>query len=192
MNTNTEGFINDEKFYELYKQLSATHKPDKVKIEKECLEAIGLVIVKFQRLESTMQDLVGWFLDIQDRQRMMKIITLRMSFKNLVSTARALSSEVNFHRNSDLELLLNKALDAEEIRNQIIHSLWTSGPRIKADLKNKVGLIFKFEDYSSDELMEIAITIDQLDTAFNSITFEYLQYSYEHGNPLKGYLIISS
>jgi hypothetical protein len=192
MNKNTEGFINDQKFYELFKQLSATYKPDKAIMEKERLEAIGLVIVKFQTMESTIQNFIGWFLDIQDRQRMAKIITLKISFRNLVSTVRALSYEVNYHRNSELELLLNKALDAEEIRNQIVHSIWTSGPRMKADLKDRDGLVYKFEDYSSEELMAIATTIDQLDTAFRSIIHEYVEYSYDHGNPLRGFLKIKS
>jgi hypothetical protein len=190
MNRHTEEFLNDQSFCELYKQLYATHKPIKAKFTKEHLEAIGLIIVKFQRLEYTIQDSLGWLLDIQNRQRMTRIITAKMSFRNLISTMKALLKEVKFQRPLDLELLLNKALAAEDIRNQMVHSLWTSNHRLKSDL-SKDGFI-NVEDHSPDELIAIATTIDQLDTAIDAIIFEYLVYRCDNGDPPKGFVVINS
>jgi hypothetical protein len=65
------------------------------------------------------------------------------------------------------------------VRNQLIHSIWTSGPRLKVDL-SRHGLQYKFEQYSIDDLKRIVATIDHLDTAIEALMFKWLEPSPSH------------
>jgi hypothetical protein len=86
----------------------------------------------------------------------------------------ALARQKKFDRLADLEKLINMTNKAEEIRNQLIHSVWTSGARIKTNINLKNGLVNSWEYYSNDELLKIAEQIDKIDTAIDAIAFEYI------------------
>jgi hypothetical protein len=51
MNQSTRDFLDDSKFECLFTALYETHKPQKPSLKPETLQAIGEIIVTFQRLE---------------------------------------------------------------------------------------------------------------------------------------------
>jgi len=59
MNNETQQFVDNEDFDRLFNALHSTHKPRKAVLEDGKLAALGLAIVKFQRLESTPGDAVA-------------------------------------------------------------------------------------------------------------------------------------
>jgi hypothetical protein len=184
MDQNTDDFITDRDFALLYDQLFATHNPTKANIGEEELRAIGLVVVKFQRLESTVVSFIGLLLGHE--QKVVNILTVKHSFKNLITILMALAMQKEFHRLDDLRKLTNMANKAEEIRNQLIHSVWTTGPRIKTDINQRKGLIHKYEYYSKGELLQIAEQVDKVDTAIDAIKFDYVEHCQKNGVILSG------
>jgi hypothetical protein len=186
MEQNTSNFITDSEFTLLYEQLFATHKPRKANIDEKKLQAIGLVIVKFQRMENTIRSFIGLLADLGHEQSVVDILSVKHSFKNLVVTLMALAIHKGFHRLDDLKKLIDMASKAEEIRNQLIHSVWTSGPRLKTDIDRKKGLVHKFENYTEDELLQIAEQIDKIDTSIDAINFDYIDHCKNNGIILNG------
>ena len=189
MNKETSKILNDEEFEKLYQQLTDLIRINKNNISDDHLKAIGMITVKFQKLEFSLKILLGFLLDIHNRQRITNILTSGMPFKNILEVLSALSKEVKFHRISDLDLLIKKAKQVEEIRNQIIHSLWTYSGRLKTKINNK-RLVHKFEEYSPDELMNIANMIDKIDSAIMSITADYIDNCVKSGIQLKGVKVV--
>lgn len=186
MEQNTINFITDPEFASLYEQLSATHTPNKANIDEEKLRAIGLVIVKFQRLEFTIRSFISLLSNLANDQQVFNILTVKHSFKNLITTLMALARQKKFHRLEDLTNLINMADRAEDIRNQLIHSVWTSGARVKSNIDRKNGLVSKWEYYGKDELLKIAEQIDKIDTAIDAIKFDYIMYCGNNGIILNG------
>ena len=86
----------------------------------------------------------------------------------------------------NLRVLIKKAAKAEEIRNKLIHSVWTSGGRFKTSIKTKKGVYTVFESYSDEELSQIAEMVDKIDTSIDAIKFDYIKYCYEKGINLNG------
>ena len=91
-----------------------------------------------------------------------------------------------FHRKKDLLFLIKKAGQAEQIRNQIVHSLWTSGPRLKIDVSSKKGLQHKWEKYTPEEIKSIAEQIDRIDSAVGRLMHDYIDFCHNNGNTPKG------
>ncbi len=186
MNQNTSDFITNHDFNLLCEQLSATHNPSKPNIDDEKLRAIGLAIVKFQRLEMTVSSFIRLLSNLGHEQNVFTILTVKHSFRNLVTTLKALAIEQEFHRMDDLDKLINMASKAEEIRNQLIHSIWTSRSQIKTNINQRNGLICKFEYYDKDDLIQIVEQIDKIDTAIDAIKWDYIMYCNENGTVLNG------
>ena len=175
MNEETKQFIENKNFDKLFRELSKSHKPVKAEIDNKKLEALGLIIIKFQRLENTIRWFIGVLANICNDQPLVNILTVKNSFNNLLLVLSAISTHKNFHREEELELLINQCYKAEEIRNQLIHSVWTSGLRLKTGLKKKNGVQHKSENYSAEELFSIADKIDKLDTSIDAIQFGFIQ-----------------
>jgi len=171
MNPESKQFLENKEVLDLLEKLAATHKPIKAELKPKRLEALGLTLVKFQRLEFTVRRLIGAISGFSGNPRILDIVTVKNSFSSLLAVLRALSIEVEFSQHDDLNLLIAHCYRVEQVRNQLIHSVWTSGPRMKTDIKSKMGLKHKFEDYSVDDLNQIASQIDLLDTAMEAIMF---------------------
>jgi len=189
MNDETKQFVENSEFETLFKELSEKHKPIKAKVSGKKLEALGLVIIKFQRLESTIRMFIRTLANTGDQQLMM-ILTAKNSFKHLLLVLSAVASYKEFHRKDDLDFLINQCYKAEEIRNQLIHSVWTAGPRLKANLKKKQGLQHKSETYSEEELNKIADKIDKIDTVMSAIEYHFIEDCLKKGINLKGVKVI--
>lgn len=173
MNEDTRKFVEDPEFDALYRELSSAHRPIKPDIDQERLSALGLMIVRFQRLEHSIRSFIRILSYLPD-QKLLDILTVKYSFKNLLSVLSSLAKHRNFAYKTELDKLLKSCSRAEEVRNQLLHSIWTSGPRLKVDL-SKHGLQYKFELYSIDDLKRIAAKIDHLDTAIEALMFKGLE-----------------
>ncbi len=190
MNEETKHIVEDKKFEELFESLHEKHKPIKPKIDERKLAAIGLVIVRFQGLEFTIRWFIGMLSNICNDQPLVNIQTVKYSFKNLVLVLSALAKEKGFHRIDDLEFLIKKCYSVEQIRNQLIHSVWTTGPRMKSDLSSKRGLQHKSENFSCEELEAIAETIKKLDTSMSAIEHDYIQHCIDSGETPNGVRVV--
>lgn len=190
MNEETLKFINDDNFDNLFDDLSKITKPIKPEIHAKNLQAIGLVIVKFQRLESNIRSFIGFLANIGGGGHLVDIFTVKSSFGNLVTILSSLAIENDFHRKDDLALLLKKAGKAEQIRNQLVHSVWTSGPRIKTTINSKKGVVHSSEHYEENELMDIASLIDKIDTAIFCMSHDWKDHCKKQGNTPKGVVYV--
>jgi hypothetical protein len=186
MNEDTKRFLRDTKFDDLHEALSATHKPVKAAHKPATLQGIGRIVVTFQRLEKTVIRFIGILANIGDQQTVLSIFAAKVSFGSLMAILSALAIERKIYRNDDLDFLLVKAAKAEGIRNQIIHSLWSSGPRLKASLHRRKGLALTAERYEDGELEKIAEQISKLDTAIDALCFDYIEQCHKDGHTPKG------
>jgi len=126
------------------------------------LTHIGDITVSFALLESTIQLFVGSL--IREHQRIGRIITAELSFRNL----RALLISLYLERHGDdddykiLNSLIRRAAKLENDRNLIIHSTWGAGKdanhitRIKTTAKVKHGIKSQFINVSVDSLKATA------------------------------------
>lgn len=190
MNKETQNFIENAKIDELFTNLNQKHKPIKPKISKEKLKGIGLIIVKFQRLEHTIKCFVVMLSNSCNDQTLANIMTVRDSFSNLLLKLSALSEHRNFHKKEDLDFLIIQCYRAEEIRNQINHSIWTVGPRFKTILKKNKGVRYQSENYTPEELLAIADKIDKIDTSISALDFEFVQKRIDDGSTPNGVRVI--
>lgn len=189
MNPDTEQKITDERFRQLFEKLYEKHKPVKAQLEPARLEQIGLVIVKFQRLESTLLKFIKLLADIDAAEAV--IVTIKSSFKNLLDIVAALATHKGIADAEDVKFLVTKAAAAEDVRNQLIHSVWSKGPRFKTNLNRSKGLVTTVEDYTVEDLRMIAEWIDQLDTSFDALAHRFIDQCHEQGVPLKNVVFVS-
>lgn len=162
MNTETKNTIQDIKFDEFYKRLLDNHKPLKSAPTKKTCKNIGSIVVNFQLLEYNLIRLIEVLTGLH--QKTNDIITAKHSFKSLVEIIKLLIIDKGQY-SEELELLFNKCFKAEEIRNQIIHSLWVTGGRMKTKAHHKKGIIYGHENYSNSEEEEISKWLIKLNTA---------------------------
>lgn len=166
-----EEFINDKKFDEV---LQKVRSPNVVtvptKIPEEKLKAIGLIIARFQRLELTIMDFIHYLIDSDINNKPITYILLaRTPFKKLVEILVALSVKQSYSEQENLKYLLTKANQAEEIRNTIVHSVWSWGIRSKIKFNKQKQLVFESEDLAADTLQQVATKVYELDIALNNL-----------------------
>jgi hypothetical protein len=190
MNPDTEQKLADKHFQELFEKLNAKHKPIKAQAEPARLECIGLIVVRFQRLEMTLLSFIKLLADIDATEA--QIVTVKSSFKNLLSMIAALAVHKKISDLEDVRVLIKTANDAEDIRNQLLHSVWSAGPRFKRDLDRKKGLVTKIENYTVEDLRAIATWVDKLDTSFDALAFRYIDECLAQGIALKNVRVVSS
>ncbi|MDP8208593.1 MAG: hypothetical protein P9L92_18160 [Candidatus Electryonea clarkiae] len=186
MNKETQQFIQDDEFKVLYENLHKKFNPIKPNINPENLQAIGLIIIKFQRLEMNILTFVRILANLGDDQKLADILTAKASFGSLLVILSSLAIEREFRQMKELKLLINKSGQAEKIRNQIVHSVWSSEPRLKKNISIQKGIKYQSETYEKGELRLVAETVDNLDTAMAALCHDYMDYCYNHGITLKG------
>ncbi len=160
-------FVEDETFNELYEQLIKSHNPIKADISDEHLQAIGFLVVRFQRLETTIRRFLMCVFGLASRQIDFDMLVNKLSFRNLVTTFKAFMKDNNSSRCDDVVRLLNKALTAGDMRNNIIHSIHFSEKAMKIRLGKKSLMIEK------EDIVKIAEVINELDTAIEALKFDY-------------------
>jgi hypothetical protein len=148
-------------------------------IPAQHLQAIGLITVNFAKLENA----VEWFIWslMGQNENIGLIITAELSFRNLV----ALLSSLSKAKINDTEVLieldkaLKKALEAEQKRNTILHSLWGQGQtrdtvtRIKKTAKISKGLQHQVEEMTAEDITSIANFIDNACLTIQSLSDHY-------------------
>ena len=140
------------------------------------LQEIGKITVNFAFLEDVISFFVWTW--ISKDQTVGQIITAELSFRNLI----ALLSSIFRHRTEDsekvkmLDALLKRALQLEEKRNIITHSVWAGGKtpdtdtitRVKRSAKIYKGLRHQFEQIGVADLnkiaKEIAVLAEEIQT----------------------------
>jgi len=133
-----------------------------IPLSDEHLRCIGKVSANFALLEEMVAFCI-WSL-IGNEQRLGQIITVELSFRQKVAL---FSSLYRYRVNSseepaELKQLLDRATQAEEKRNAIIHALWGTGgaketvTRFKATAKRASGLKFVSQEMSVQDLDGVA------------------------------------
>ncbi len=189
--TETQQFLNDKKLNELYDSLHKTHKPIKATISDDTLRDIGKIIVTFQRLEHTVHSFIGILANVMNNQTTWRILTAELPFKNSLWMLSNLANQTSFPQLDELNKLVDKAFKAEEIRNQIVHSIWTSGPRFKTTAKKK-GVKFVSETYENGELADIWNQIDKIDTSIDALDRKYIEWCRDCGDIPNGVKFVSN
>ncbi len=156
-------------------------------VPDEHLKHIGDMTVSFAMLESVIR-FFTWML-FNDNQRVGQIVTAELSFSRL----RALLISLYLERFGDdddfitLRSLLQRAAVAEEKRNQITHSMWGAGgdadtiTRIKTTAKEKDGIKFHHEKFSSGDLSNFVAEIKALALEIQDFSISLT----EQGKPFK-------
>lgn len=190
MNPQTEQFLEDREFNALLDELRKHHRPIKAEIASERLEGIGLIVVKFQRLEMTLQQSIVTFAGLAGRHPVGGAMTVSMSFGRLLDTLAAVSEAVAFPRKDELRFLIKKAGQAERVRNQVVHSVWTREHRLKKRAVRTKGVIFSSESYDPGDLRRIADQIDGVDTAIEALMFAWMESATARGEKIPGVRLI--
>ncbi len=170
MDDTIKRFINDKKFDKVSEKVRCSNVLTvPTKIPEEKLKAIGLIIARFQRLELTITDFIHYLIDSDINNKPITYILLaRTSFNKLIEILASLSIKQSYNEQENLNFLLTKANRAEEIRNSIVHSVWSWGIRSKTKIKKK-QLVFESENLTADTLERVADKIYKLDVAFNNL-----------------------
>lgn len=171
MDDTIDRFINDKEFDEVSEKVRCSNVLTvPTKIPEEKLKAIGLIIARFQRLELTIMDFIHYLIysDINNKP-ITYILLARTSFKRLIEILASLSIKQSYNEQENLNLLLTKANQAEEIRNTIVHSVWSCGIRSKIKINRQKHLVFESENLTADTLERVADTIYKLYVAFNNL-----------------------
>lgn len=171
MDNTIERFINDEEFDKVAQKVRCSDVvivPTEIPEDK--LKAIGLIIARFQRLELTIMDFIHYLIN-PDRKNKPITYTLltRASFKKLIEILAALSIEQSYGEQENLNYLLTKSNQAEEIRNTIVHSVWSWGIRSRLKFNKQKQLVFESENLTASTLEQVAATVYKLDIAFSDL-----------------------
>jgi hypothetical protein len=145
-------------------------------LSDEFYVALGRVTAHFAVLESQIEFLT-WSLIGRD-QRLGQIVTAELPFRGVV----ALLSSIFRHRvdaealRSELEGILNRAMEVEQRRNRVTHSEWGMGDapdtrtRIKVTARKGKGIRHEFEQMKASDIEVIAVDASRVAT-------ELLQFS---------------
>ena len=171
MDNTIERFINDKEFDEVSQKVRCSNVVTvPTKIPEEKLKAIGLIIARFQRLELTITDFIHYLIDSDINNKPITYILLaRTPFKKLVEILVSLSIKQSYDEQENLKYLLTKANQAEEIRNVIVHSVWSWGIRSKIKINKQKQLVFESENLTADTLERVAAKVYELDIALNNL-----------------------
>jgi len=163
----TRQFIENAELRDLHARLSATHRPVKADVPEEHLRALGLLTVRFQRLELNLRQLCAalYGLTAVGQRRVLG----ELPFGRLIKCTRAAAADLPDHLGADVVLLCKLAGLAEQARNRLVHSVWTSGPRMKL-AKGE----FRFEQFEPGELLSVVGAIDWLDTCADALCWEVM------------------
>ena len=171
MDADTIQKINDPEFKKLAEGVLANHNPFKANIQELTLQSLGLLVVRFQQLENYVSELIR--ISLHDELNATEIITSQLSFKNLVSVAGAMVEKSNYTKKDQIFKALNKARQAEEIRNKLMHSSWVVGAFIKAKIKSQNKFDVIFTGYQPNEIQQIASWVDTLDSVMQALAKDY-------------------
>lgn len=143
----------------------------------ELKTAIGEVIVEFQGLENTLQDVVSMVMPCAPAISWM--VTAHLSFKNLCALLPALYR----HQYPDddlvdeLEEILGQATSCEQQRNTIVHSFWGYGQSTKRTARRE--LKFSQQIHVDDsQIRAISRKCSEVNTRVVAFTFKLAE---KHG-----------
>lgn len=127
-------------------------------LSEDHLRAIGRITVNFSQLEATLR-LIIWSYSGLETQRTGQILTSELSFRKLLVVFESLVYE---HwpiedRLDALKPLMDEGRKLNDRRNQIIHSMWTSGGSPNEALRTKP------RQKKGYQLIPETLTVEQLD-----------------------------
>lgn len=193
MNEETIKFVESDFLKTKYKELKKTHCPIKAEIRDDILIGIGLLIVKFQRLEFTIKNFIVFLLEKLHEREMIEMLIGRVPYKELVGIMIAVSAKTTWSYHEDVLQLSKLANEAAKIRNDVVHSIWFHDGRMKKKLNKKTGEVkAKFEKYSDKDIKNIAGAIDELDTCIDALAFRYVEEATNSGRKIPGVKTVSS
>lgn len=156
--------------------------------QEELITQIGYIIVYFNILEMTVQDLVGSL--INEHQAVGQIITAQLSFR----ATRDLVMSLYFERHgkdsdfSTLDGLLKECAAIEGKRNLFVHSTWLFDEDPTEILRHKItsnGLLkFQFDPTSVDDLCRVSESIKNLDTRIQAFQIMLIKNGKMKNNPI--------
>ncbi len=139
--------------------------------EKRFLATLGSVSLGLENIHNALSSIAIAL--VAGEATATQIVLNKLSFKNLVEVVGSLAKHKGIDDLDRLLFVLEKAAQAEEIRNQLVHSQWgapnddvNAGTRFKTKISRKKGIEYTFEDYSHQDLEDI---IDFFRKVHNSV-----------------------
>jgi hypothetical protein len=150
-------------------------------IASETYLALGEMIVRYNRVESTMKSFIAVLVDHKDF-RVDHAITAGMPFKGLQRLLMSLYRYRQTDPNAVGELgqLLNRIGDLETRRNELIHSNWTFNPELskayRSDVKAKfaTGLNIINEEYDIEQVKALSKDLQNVGKELGTIETDWL------------------
>ena len=164
----------------------------KLPLTDEQLKQIGRITANFSFLEFVLSFCICGL--INDDQRVGQIITSQMSFQNLVHLLGSLFKHRGFdaEKITAFDKLLGEAMQIEQRRNEITHSIWAThqdegkSSRVKITARFKKGFEMQWEPMGVDELKQIADSITNVAHKIQYFTIETMtNISFENEKPQK-------
>ena len=171
MSNTIEQFVDEKELDEVSKEIcdpSVVTIPTRIPEEK--LKAIGLIIARFQRLELTIKDFIHYLVysEVNDKYITYTYLS-QISFQRLIAILESMSIQQAYSEQDALNVLIKKCRLAEQIRNIIVHSVWSWGIRSKMKINNQKKATIESESLDADILENVANTIYKLDIIFNHL-----------------------
>lgn len=166
------GISNDIKLKTICNNLSKISNLQYAPINDDTFIAIGKVIVSFQRLEFFIKSFVKLLSGIDNFESYIIFIN-KMSFKDLKNIMLTLAQHKKIKNVEAIEVI-HKAIGSyiEPLRNDIVHSVWSRGIRIKPKVSLKT-LNWTNDLYDTYDLEQMSNQIDNIANAISVISSQY-------------------
>ena len=174
MQISTAQRLADPRLRALHAEFGCPPPLERPAYDPDVLSSLGLVVVRFQRLEETLRGLLEGLNG--DRASIgMTALLSEVRFKSLLVCIGAVLSRRSFSREDDLRHVLKLAGQAEETRNALVHSVWSTGPRLKEKAHITHGIQLQLESFTALELRSVAEWIASIDHVVAELHGAYLR-----------------
>ena len=141
---------------------------------------IGRVTVRWAELEDVLGDFVASM--IADDRKYTRVIATELSYQGLTNLLASLYIERHGEDDDLLELrrILARADSVEQLRNQVVHSIWISAgtphkvTRVKSTAKRKKGYTTTVEHFDLDRFRQISNDIAAVRTELASFAMNLI------------------
>lgn len=162
----TRRFVEDQRIEALLPRLPvvqmANARPELVPDER--LRAIGLVVVRFQRIEFFMKMELAVAAEPGVNPGLSQTMARHMKFSRIVDDFQALAVERGLYETEEERLVVEESLQAvRDVRNKFLHSVWGSRVRVQHERGPA------FEHFEDGELELVAAKFDAVDRLIDGL-----------------------
>jgi len=175
MSSSLSGLQPSSLLAEIFIKNSLAHVPLMANIDREKLELIGLITVRFQRLEFTILQAIQRVYLLRGTQKLSQILSDQKTYSQKTSMLVLLLDISSVDRREELLLVAQEAKKMGSVRNMIQHSTWTASANFKLKQISDSGTHKYQWNYTTiDELRKIVKEIEMIDTLIDGLTLQLI------------------